>query len=159
MIRVDKGRIAPGCLVALILVISESTYADTLSCVAERASGFVYDEQSESWQATVFSIENRKYLVQPANEDDIVASALKYDYEVKDAGSAKSVILCKSIKLPDTNQETGLIMCKGPFGGTFNIDKVTGRYIRSQTTGYVTRQASTSPGNGPYLEIGSCIPN
>ncbi len=62
------------------------------------------------------------------------------------------------MKLADSNEETGLIMCKGLFGASFNIDRQTGRYIRSQPTGYVTRQASTRDDEGPFMEIGSCGP-
>jgi hypothetical protein len=150
------GRIAPGCLLALILVGSEAVHAETLSCAARSASGFIYDMQSDSWQPASFPIETRKYRVRPANEDDIIARALKYDYEIIAADSSHPVIRCKSVKLPDSNEETGLIMCKGTFGASFNIDTVTGRYIRSQPTGYVTRQASTDSGDGPYIEIGNC---
>ena len=156
MIRVDKGRIAPGCLLALILVCSEAVHAETLSCAARSASGFVYDKQSDSWQVSSFPVDERKYLVRPANQDDLIARALKYDYEITAAGSSKPVIRCKSVKLPDSNEETGLIMCKGPFGASFNIDTVTGRYIRTQPTGYVTRQTSTAANETPFMEIGSC---
>ena len=160
MIRVDTGRIAPGCLMALILLCSETVLAESLSCAARSASGFVYDKQSDSWQPASFPIDDRKYRVRPANEDDIIARALRYDYEITAAGSPTPVIRCKSVRLPDSNEETGLIMCKGSFGAVFNIDTATGRYVRSQPTGYVTRQASTDPDadGGPYIEIGNCTP-
>jgi hypothetical protein len=156
MIRVGKGRIAPGCLVALLLVISESTVAESFSCAARSASGFVYDEQSGTWQVASFPIENRRYRVRPSNQDNIFARVLEYDYEVTDADSSKPVIRCKAVRLPDSNQQTGLILCRGSLGASFNIDTATGRYIRSQPTGYVTRRTSTEAGDGPYLEIGSC---
>ena len=156
MIRVYTRRIAPGCLAAPLLFLSVSAFAGSLSCAAHSASGFVYDKQSESWQASPFPIENRKYSVRPANQDDIFARALKYDYEIIEADSSKPVIRCKTVRLPDSNEETGLIMCKGAFGAIFNIDTGTGRYIRSQPTGYVMRQTSTELDDGPYLEIGSC---
>lgn len=159
MIRVDKQHGALACLAVLAMVFSGSTAAESLSCVAERASGFVYDEQSESWQTIGFSVENRQYLVSPANQDDIIARALKYDYQITEAGSSKPVIHCRAVKLADSNQETGLIMCKGAFGASFNIDREAGRYIRSQPNGYVTRQASTQSADGPYMEIGSCKSN
>jgi hypothetical protein len=156
MIRVDKGRVAPGCLLALLLVFSGSITAESLSCVAESASGFVYDKQSESWQASSLPIENRKYLVLPANEDDFIARALKYDHEIIAAGSSKPVIRCKTVRLPDSNEETGLILCKGSLGASFNIDTRTGRYVRSQPAGYMTWQTSTESSAGPYMEIGNC---
>jgi hypothetical protein len=158
MIRVDKGRIAPGCLMALILVCSETVLAESLSCAAQSASGFVYDKQSESWQVSSLPVDDRKYRVRPANEGDLIASALKYDYEIIAAGSSKPVIRCKTVRLPDSNEETGLILCKGSLGASFNIDTRTGRYIRSQPAGYMTWQASTESSAGPYMEIGNCSP-
>ena len=156
MIRVDTTRIAPGCLLALVIFFPGSTLAETLLCAAERTSGFVYDKESQTWKAADFATEQRMYRVTPANQDDIVARTLKYDYEIRDAASSKPVIHCKSVRLPDSNQETGLIMCRGSFGASFNIDTTTGRYIRAQPAGYVTRPASTEADDTPYLEIGNC---
>lgn len=156
MIRVDTTRIAPVCLVALAVFFSGSIHAESLVCTADRASGFVYDKQSQQWVAADFSTEERKYRVMSANEDDIFAQALKYDYEVINARSSAPVVYCKSVKYPDSNEKTGLIMCRGAFGAIFNIDTTTGRYIRTQPTGYVTQQASTGAEDTPYMEIGNC---
>ena len=156
MIRVDTTRIARGCLLALSVFFSGSIFAESLLCSAERASGFVYDKESETWVASDFSTPHRKYLVTPANQNDIVARALNYDYEIRDAESSKPVILCKSVRYPDSNEETGLILCRGSFGASFNIDTGTGRYIRAQPAGYVTQQASTETTETPYMEIGNC---
>ena len=42
------------------------------------------------------------------------------------------------------------------FGESFNFDKRSGRYIRSQPTGYVTVKTSSDTESGPYMEIGNC---
>ena len=158
MIRVD--RIQPGlrCLALLAVVFSKTAFPQALFCTAEQVSGFVYDPSDQSWKASSFPTEHRSYLVAPANAGNLVARTLKFDYEVKDADSSEPVIHCRTVKLPDSNEETGLIMCKGSFGASFNIDRRSGRYIRAQTSGYVTRQASTKITRGPYMEIGSCAP-
>ena len=156
MIRVDTTRVAPGCLVALAIVFPGSIHAQSLVCEAQQASGFVYDPESREWITSELSIGAKKYLVAPANEGDIFAQALKYDYEIRDAGSSKPIIHCKSVNLPDSNEKTGLIMCRGSFGASFNIDTRTGRYIRTQPKGYVTQQASTGAEDAPYMEIGNC---
>ena len=156
MIRVDKGHVTIKCLTILVLVLSESLYADSFVCVAERANGFVYDQESEAWKVSSLSIENREYLVSPTDENDIFIKALKFDYEIKNVGSPKPIIHCKAIKETDSNQETGLILCRGSFGASFNIDKVSGRYIRSQPTGYLTKKAGSESEDGPYMEIGNC---
>jgi len=158
MIRVDKGHITIKCLAILVLVLSESTYADSFVCVAELASGFVYDQENETWKVSSISVENRKYLVLPTDENDIFIKALKFDYEIKNVNSPKPIIHCKAIKETDSNQETGLILCRGSFGASFNIDKGSGRYIRSQPSGYVTKKAGSETGDGPYMEIGNCSP-
>ena len=156
MVRVDTTRIARGCLAALAMIFSASIHAQSLFCEAQQASGFVYDKESRQWIAADFSTETKKYLVEPANQNDIFAQALKYDYEIRDASSSKPVIRCKSVRYPDSNEKTGLIMCRGSFGAVFNIDTRTGRYIRTQPSGYVTQQASSGTGETPYLEIGNC---
>ena len=156
MIRIDKGRITVKCLAILVLVLSESTYADSFVCVAERANGFVYDQVNKTWKASSLSIENRKYLVSPTDEKDIFFKALNFDYEIKDVSSLKPIIHCKAIKETDSNQETGLILCRGSFGASFNIDTSSGRYIRSHPSGYVTQRTSSETGDGPYMEIGNC---
>jgi hypothetical protein len=60
------------------------------------------------------------------------------------------------MKLTDSNEETGLVMCRGSSGAIFDFDKRNGRYIRSQPTGYVTEKTGSDTEKGPYIEIGSC---
>ena len=127
MIRVDKGHITIMCLAVLVLVLSKSTFADSLVCVPERANGFVYDQETKTWQVSSFSVENKSYLVSPADENNIFIKALKYDYEIKDVSSPKPIIHCKAVKETDSNLETGLILCRGSLGASFNIDKASGR--------------------------------
>ena len=153
MIRVDKGRITVKCLVVLVLVLFESTYADSLVCVAESANGFVYDQENKTWKVSSFSVENRKYLVSPTDENDIFIKALNFDYEIKDVSSPKPIIHCKAIKENDSNQETGLILCRGSFGASFNIDKRSRRYIRSQPSGYLTGKNGSETGQASSLRL------
>lgn len=156
MIRVYKGHTIIKCLAVLVLILSESTFADSLVCVAEQANGFVYDQENNTWKVSSFSVENRSYLVSPADENNIFIKALKYDYEIKDISSQKSIIHCKAVKEIDSNLETGLILCLGSFGASFNIDKGSGRYVRSEPSGYVTKKTKSGTGDGPYMEIGKC---
>lgn len=158
MIRVNRNQVTITCLSVLALVVFETARANSFVCVAERANGFVYDQENETWKVASFSTENRKYLVVPANEDNIFVKALKYDYEIKDVSSPKPIVLCKAVKETDSNQETGLVLCRGSNGASFNFDKTNGRYIRSQPSGYVTKKASSESGAGPYMEIGNCSP-
>jgi len=156
MTRVDQRHNAIECLAVLALCFSGPAISQSLICAAEQASGFVYDQQTDAWKVSSMPVEQRQYRVTPANQDDLVARALKYDYEVTDAATSKPVIHCKAIKFEDSNDETGLILCRGAYGAIFNIDRDSGRYVRSQPSGYVTRQASTREEEGPYMEIGNC---
>lgn len=158
MIKVDKWHISCRSLAVLVLVFSQSLYADSYLCEAERASGFVYDQENETWKASEFSIENRKYLVSRTDGSNIFVKALKYDYEIKKVNSQQPIIHCRAYRFTDSNEETGLVICRGPSGASFNFDKRSGRYIRSQPTGYVTRKTNSDTGNGPYMEIGNCSP-
>lgn len=158
MIRVDRIRHRLRWLALLAVVFSKTAFPQALFCTAEQVSGFVYDPSDQSWKASSFPTEHRSYLVAPANAGNLVARTLKYDYEIKDADSSEPVIRCRAVRLPDSNEETGLIMCKGSFGASFNIDRQSGRYIRAQTSGYVARQAVSKTTQGPYMEIGICTP-
>ena len=158
MYKVDKWPTSYTYLVALLLVFSQSSNADSYFCEAERASGFVYDHESSTWEATEFPIEQRKYLVSRTDHQNIFIAALKYDYEIRQVNSEQPIIHCKALKLTDSNQETGQVSCRGPSGSSFNIDKRSGRYIRSQPTGYISMKVNSDTGSGPYMEIGKCSP-
>ena len=158
MLKVDNSYITLTCLAVSVLLFSKISHADSYVCQAEHASGFVYDLENKRWEASTFSIENRKYLISQADTKNIFIKALKYDYAIKMVDSSKPIIHCKAVKLTDSNEETGLVTCRGSFGASFNFDKRNGRYIRSQPTGYVTLKSGSNTGNGPYMEIGSCSP-
>ena len=158
MLKVNKWHISCKRLAILVFVFAQSSYADSYLCEAERASGFVYDQENKIWQSSGFSIENRKYLVSRTDANDIFIKALKYDYEIKEVNSQQPIIHCKALKLTDSNEETGLVTCRGPLGESFNFDKRSGRYIRSQPNGYVTMKTSSDTESGPYMEIGNCSP-
>ena len=158
MFKVDKWLVSYKYLIVLALLFSQSLKADSYFCQAERASGFIYDTENNTWEASEFPIEHRNYLVSRTDEKNIFIAALKYDYEIKKADSQQTIIHCKALKFTDSNQETGQVSCRGPSGASFNFDKRSGRYIRSQPTGYVTTKVNSDTGSGPYMEIGKCSP-
>ena len=141
-----------------LLVLSFSSTADSYLCKAEHASGFIYDKEKNVWEAADFSIENKKYLVSRTTADDIFSEALNYDYRIEEQASAEPIIHCRAVKLVDSNEETGLVLCRGPYGASFNFDTRNGKYIRSQPTGYVTDASGSTAEKLPYLEIGNCSP-
>ena len=141
-----------------LTVFSFSSNAGSYLCEAEHASGFVYDKEKDMWEAASFPVENKQYLISPTEADDIVSKALKYDYRIEERVSAKPIISCKTIKSADSNEDTGLILCRGSFGASFNFDTRSGKYIRSELTGYVVNTTGSPSEKLPYIEIGNCSP-
>lgn len=142
----------------LLLVLSFSSTADSYLCEAERASGFVYNKDKNIWEAANFPVEDKRYLVSRTKADDIFSKALSYDYSVEEPVSTEPIIHCRAVKQVDSNEETGLVLCRGPYGASFNLDTRNGKYIRSQPTGYVANSVSSNSENLPYIEIGNCSP-
>ena len=159
MMRSDTTHGATKYWAIFLIVFSISSYADSYLCKAELASGFVYNKETNMWEAASLPVENKQYLVSPTRTDDIISKALKYDYRIEERVSAKPIINCKTIKLADSNEETGLILCRGSFGASFNFDTRSGKYIRSQLTGYVINTTGSPSETLPYIEIGNCSPS
>jgi len=156
MMRSDTTHGATQYWAIFLVVFSSSSYADSYLCEAERASGFVYDKETNTWETASIPVENKQYLVSPTGADDIVSKALKYNYRIEERVSAKPIINCKTIKSADSNEDTGLILCRGSFGASFNFDTRSGKYIRSQLTGYVMNTTGSPSEKSPYIEIGNC---
>lgn len=158
MFKVGNRYMTSACLAVSALLYPHYSYADAYLCEAEHASGFVYDLETSSWEASTLPIEDRKYLVSSADTSNVFVKALKYDYQIRKVDSAQPMIHCKSVKLTESNEETGLVTCRGSFGTSFSFDKRNGRYIHSHPAGYVKPETGSEQGKGPYLEIGNCIP-
>ncbi len=158
MIKLGKRYITIWCLAASAFLYLDHTHADSYLCEAEQASGFVYDLKKQNWEASTFSMVGTKYLIAPADTDNVFIKALSYDYEVKQLDSAQPIIHCKAVKLIDSNEETGLVSCNGPEGASFTFDKRSGRFIHSQPAGYITLKTGAKTENGPFMEIGKCSP-
>ena len=158
MIKLGKRYITITCLAASVILGSGHARADSYLCEAEQASGFVYDLENQTWQASTFSMVGKKYLIAPADTNNVFIKALSYDYEVKPLDSSEPIIHCKAVRLTDSNEETGLVSCRSAKDASFSFDKRSGRFIRSQPAGYVTVKTAAEAGDGPYMEIGKCSP-
>ena len=134
MIRVDRKHDATWCLALSALLFSAAVSAESLYCSAESASGFVFDAQAQTWKVSSFPVDKRQYRVAPANEGDIIAKALKYDYEVRDAVSSKPVIHCKTVKLSDSNRVSEERLSAVVSAHQTSLDHVTKQLI-DQLTG------------------------
>lgn len=158
MLKVDNWLITTACLAVSALLYPGYSNADAYLCEAQHASGYVYDRETETWDPSTLPTEDRKYLVSSADTSNVFIKALKYDYQIRKIDAAQPMIHCKSVKLNESNEETGLVTCKGSYGASFSFDKRSGRYIHSQPAGYVALDSAPETGKGPYLEIGNCSP-
>ena len=110
MLKVDNRYIPCTCLIIWALSMPGYSYADSYFCKAEHVSGFVYDLEKNTWQTSTLPAESRQYLISEADIENVFVKALKYDYEIRKVGSAKPIIHCKSVKLTDSNEETGIVL-------------------------------------------------
>lgn len=145
-------------LVILLLAFSESVYADSYLCVPDLSAGFSYNIELKMWESSNSQATDRKYLISPANTNDLFSKALKFDYEIKELGSTKSFIHCKTVRFVDSNKDSGEVRCRGSYNSeSFTFNKLNGRYIRASLTGYAVVEDDSEEGNStPFIEIGKC---
>ena len=71
MLKLGKRYITFGCVAATVFFISGHVNGDSYLCETEQASGFVYDLDNEKWEASTFSIVDKKYLIAPADTNNV----------------------------------------------------------------------------------------
>lgn len=145
-------------LATINMVWSGISTANSYLCEAESATGFVYDKKRDHWQSSQLVAAN-KYLISPVATDDLIGRALKFDHEVRMVDSEKPLIHCKTARFADSNEESGMMYCRGTRGASFTYNKRTGKYIRSDLAGYVEIEMEASEVKPvPFIEIGKCSP-
>jgi hypothetical protein len=131
-------------------------------CVAEQATGFIFDAQSDRWKATRFNIENGRYILKLYSEPEpLPEGAAGHVYgEVRQVGleiGKGFFTLC-----PDGFDENGRITCAAPaLVQKFRMDANTLRYYL--TVGGESLLSATLPDTAAgqqaasvAIEIGSC---
>lgn len=137
-------------IASIVIAISCHATAETsFLCVTEKATGFKYNKNTDSWEQAAFKPET-KYVVKK--------SSLKgYSWEVMFLGDSFTLTQCKE----DFNS-VGALFCEGMT--SFRFNKNNGRFISSYMFGYWTYKKSNSSGgkneggDTPSLEIGRCSP-
>ncbi len=131
-------------------------------CVADQATGFIFDGQSGRWNATRFNIENGRYILKLYSEPEPLPedSAGQVYGEVRQVGleTGKGFFtLCS-----DGFDENGRITCAAPgLVQKFRMDANTLRYyltVGGDSLLSVT-MSDTAPGQqaaSVAIEIGSC---
>jgi hypothetical protein len=134
-------------LICLVLFMLPGVgIANQWLCVADRSTGFEYNEYSEQWKQTKFDVEQFKYIVGPKNLEN------QYKYHITQLGNNDALANC----LEGFNAK-GELYCKGAINDgsdvitVFNMSKKHGRFVMSQAFGYFADNTDS-----PLVTIGQC---
>ena len=134
-------------LILLLLMVSTSVFAnESYLCIADKATGFSFNEQSKTYEPTNFNVSKHKYILKNNNNT----------WEWTDFGRKYS--FCKG-----SFNASGIFVCE-VFGGIESVtfDKNNLRYVKTSIFGYLFGGDKISDikdgGNDPYIEIGECSP-
>lgn len=128
-------------------VTTTAVAADAYLCVADAASGFIY-QRDKGWVPTTLRTTN-KYLLTKRSDGS--------GWDVKRVGEAAPVSWCN-----DGFTEAGLLICGGI--PDFYFNRNNGRYMEVLTIGYWTDGVKNSSGQmmpgetTPSVGIGKCSP-
>lgn len=117
--------------------------ADSYMCVAEKFTGFIYDKNGKSWNATNSKVED-KFIIKEVEKGTYTLSA-GYKILITKLGDPSPVFKCKT----DINI-SGKLMCSDN-SRHFNMDTVSMNFLYSYVGGYWNNTKDT-----PYIEIGKC---
>ena len=142
--------------IMLLLLVASVTYAEEerYLCVADKSTGFNFDEILNEWIQTNFNVKGIRYIITRINSkncDSLCILPFKPKYEVKQVGFPFSQ--CWS-ELGFNNEGFAYFEC---VAGELKFSKKTGRYLLTHREGYI----SGDEGDGlfaPHIEIGKCSP-
>ena len=132
-------------LSTILVLLPGISFAKQYLCVADKATGFVYNKRAKSWQQANFAVKDTKYIL----------SFLKksaYKYKVTEMGKDFQMATCK-----DGFSRYGNLICGGgSLGMDFRFNRNSGRYIKTYPGGYHT--GGDAKADTPSIEIGKCSP-
>ncbi len=123
--------------------------AEKYLCVAEHATGFIYNETSAKWEPTVFN-SDQKYIVSKPKDE-------KFSFIVTIAGMDTS--WCDCI---DGFDEWGYLFCRSG-SGFFRFNKRNNRFLYGSLFGYYNvldeaNKITDAKSDTPYILMGQCSP-
>jgi hypothetical protein len=150
--RRENGAVRRGLwisIVALVVCLLGGGVAhagDQYLCVADQVTGFFYDAGSKRWKTTQFNAAEMKYIIRPSKSEsqrlEIVEMAL-------------DMVSCWS----DAGFNSGPEISFDCLTGQFIFNKKTGRFIKTDTLGYITGDSVdmlTNRNLTPHIAIGRC---
>jgi len=135
-------------LIPTLLLLAMPAYAaDFYICTADKSTGFIYKDNE--WQAANFDVNQNRYLVRKATEDDL-HSNVPWLY-----GEIGQPVLAGECDEPFV---TGLLNCRSA-GQDFRMNTKTMRSQLYYWIGYVaSNDTGVRPIDTPFIEIGRCSP-
>jgi len=140
---------------ALLAAFPAAVHAEGWICIADQATGFIYDAAAQKWKSTTFRVDSSRYLIR---RPEGRTSA----WEVREFGNPSDVLAsawCKN----ETN-EAGFLFCGGLWRD-FVFNAINNRYILTFQGSYITYNPMAQlevlrkdGGDTPYIEIGTCSP-
>jgi hypothetical protein len=117
-------------------------------CVAERSTGFAYNEFSKSWESTNFKTD-AKYMISKSSDkgDSFKVTKIGDDYQ--------------EFECQKGFNEYGYLLCEGV--GEFRFNKKNKRFIKIYPIGYYNvlpeiNKVTDKSSDTPFIEIGKCSP-
>jgi len=133
---------------SLIAVSAPISSNDSVyTCATEQEIGFT-SHGSKGWVGGELPIRDGNYLVKPLKDE------LKSDFKAFIAPSTTFYVTDLGSDLPDYFCETraAAVQCSGLLAGEFNLNLLSGRFLKTNTLGYWT----TDPWEKASIEIGTC---
>jgi len=144
-------------VLALLLVTNSSTSAESFLCVADKATGFKFNEVHKNWEQATFNVSDMKYIIRnPSADDTLIGSAKNQAFVGLEVGGKFPIIFCK-----DDFDSNGLLFCNYNISGEFRMNKNLGRFILYYQVGYVgdaINPGAKEKDNDPGIVIGRCSP-
>lgn len=131
--------------------VKKSVITGSYLCIADKATGFAFDETNNEWVTTTYNVSKHKYLISPISNDHRFKD--QFSYIVKNFKTGEEEAYCDN-----EIDFFGDLKCKAyEYELHFNI--ISNRFIGYQLTGYhdVTKNGYIKDGDvSPYMEIGIC---
>ena len=130
----------------------ENSEEERYLCIADKATGFIYNETGDEWETTTFNVEDSRYIV--AKSDHFLFE--RFPFSVTQVGAAEPMTACE-----EGFNRVGLMGCR--VIRDFVLNRINGRFVHTNTSGYY----DVLPGFGditdatsgtPFIEIGKCSP-
>ena len=124
--------------------------AEQFLCVVDDVTGFIYKEETKTWEHTLFT-SRRKYVLSKAEKEQ---HKVKGKYIITEVGETRPQMYCKE----DFNS-VGVFVCDD-FAREFRFSKRNGRFLFLYKVGYyhVDERFTDAGSDTPAIAIGKCSP-